>query len=140
MKILRWGRRKGDVHVHVPVRLGGFKVVIRELVTDTQSVMVPPQVLGIQLVACVPAAKRSAPAQHRQGHVEEVRQSRFVSATWLWERSRHQIRFHQIERICSSYILSADEINVSMMTCSHRYRLSDVGTGQKRGMSQPVHR
>lgn len=25
-----------------------------------------------------------------------------------------------------SYILSADEINVSMMTCIHRYKLSDV--------------
>ena len=45
MKILRRGRRKGDVHVHIPVRLGGFKAVIRELVTDTQSVMMRPQVL-----------------------------------------------------------------------------------------------
>lgn len=135
MKILRRSRRKGDVHVHVPVRLGGFKVVIRELVTDTQSVMVAPQVLGIQLVACVPAVKRSALAQHRQGHVGEVRQSRFVSATWLWERSRHQIQFDQIERICSSYILSADAINVSMMTCSHRYKLSaDVETSQEGGI------
>jgi hypothetical protein len=33
MEILRRGRWKGDVHVHVPVHLPRFKVVIRELVT-----------------------------------------------------------------------------------------------------------
>ncbi len=31
MKVLRWGGREGDVHVHIPTGAGRFKVIIREL-------------------------------------------------------------------------------------------------------------
>lgn len=47
MKILRRGCRKSNVHVHVRVRAGGFKAIIRELFTRRSVGNVALKVLGI---------------------------------------------------------------------------------------------
>jgi len=47
MEILRRGCRKSNVHVHVRVRVRGFKAIIRELLTRGLLGMLPLQVLRI---------------------------------------------------------------------------------------------